>query len=135
MSICVMIIQRHITLVNGAKACEFSYMQMLRVYQKYCLEGDAELIHGNRGRSKRRSLEETTKTESLSKKMWTRITIWWTGTNWWFYSWLVWWRKTYLFTQYFKLLIKRYLLLWKSVGLLTEGDKLPNMHPLCRIKI
>ena len=69
MSICVMIIQRHITLVNGAKACELSYMQMLRVYQKYCLEGDAELIHGNRGRSKRRSLEETTKTESLSKKM------------------------------------------------------------------
>jgi hypothetical protein len=49
-AVCEMIKQRRITIVKGAKQCELSYRQMLRVYQKYILEGDAGLIHGNRGR-------------------------------------------------------------------------------------
>ena len=49
-SICAMIKQRRITIVKGAKACQLSYRQMLRVYQKYSLEGDAGLIFGPRGR-------------------------------------------------------------------------------------
>jgi len=54
MSICAMIKQRRITIVKGAKECQLSYRQMLRVYQKYILEGDAGLIHGNRGRASNR---------------------------------------------------------------------------------
>lgn len=50
MTICAMIKQRRITIVKGAKECQLSYRQMLRIYQKYSLEGDAGLIHGNRGR-------------------------------------------------------------------------------------
>ena len=50
MSICAMIKQRRITIAKGAKECQLSYRQMLRVYQKYILEGDAGLTHGNRGR-------------------------------------------------------------------------------------
>ncbi len=38
--------------MKGAKQCELSYRQMLRVYQKYILEAD--LIHGNRGRASNR---------------------------------------------------------------------------------
>ena len=49
-AVCEMIKQRRITIVKGATQCELSYRQMLRVYQKYILEGDAGLIHGNRGR-------------------------------------------------------------------------------------
>ena len=53
-AVCEMIKQRRITIVKGAKQCELSYRQMLRVYQKYILEGDAGLIHGNRGRASNR---------------------------------------------------------------------------------
>ena len=54
MSICAMIKQRRITIVKGAKECQLSYRQMLRVYQNYIVEGDAGLIHGNRGRASNR---------------------------------------------------------------------------------
>jgi hypothetical protein len=53
-AVCEMIKQRRITIVKGAKQCELSYRQMLRVYQNYILEGDAGLIHGNRGRASNR---------------------------------------------------------------------------------
>ena len=56
-AVCEMIKQRRITIVKGAKQCELSYRQMLRVYQKYMLEGDAGLIHGNRGRISNRKLK------------------------------------------------------------------------------
>ena len=49
-----MLKQGQITIVMGAKQCELSYRQMLRVYQEYILEGDAGLIHGNRGRASNR---------------------------------------------------------------------------------
>jgi len=34
-AVCEMIKQRRITIVKGAKQCELSYRQMLRVYQKF----------------------------------------------------------------------------------------------------
>jgi len=52
-----MIKQRRITIVKGAKECQLSYRQMLRVYQKYILEGDAGLIFGPRGRASNRKLK------------------------------------------------------------------------------
>jgi len=53
-AVCEMIKQRRITITLGAKQCELSYRQMLRVYKNYILEGDAGLIHGNRGRASNR---------------------------------------------------------------------------------
>jgi transposase len=45
-----MVKQRRITLVQAAIQCELSYRQILRIYERYKAEGDAGLIHGNRGR-------------------------------------------------------------------------------------
>ena len=40
-AVCEMIKQIRITIVKGAKQCELSYREMLKVYQKYILEGIA----------------------------------------------------------------------------------------------
>jgi transposase len=53
-AICEMIKQNRITIRQAAEQCDICYDQMLRVYKKYILEGDAGLIHGNRGRTSNR---------------------------------------------------------------------------------
>jgi hypothetical protein len=53
-AICEMVKQRRITLIQAAVQCDLSYRQMIRVFQNYLKEGDAGLIHGNRGRASNR---------------------------------------------------------------------------------
>ena len=49
-AICEMVRQNKISLKQASEQCGVCYDQMLRIYKKYILEGDAGLIHGNRGR-------------------------------------------------------------------------------------
>jgi len=53
-AICEMLKQKKINLKQAAEQCNICYDQMLRVFKKYILEGDAGLIHGNRGRASNR---------------------------------------------------------------------------------
>jgi hypothetical protein len=50
LSICEMLKQKRIKLSQAASQCDVCYDQMLRIYKKYLLEGDAGLIFGARGR-------------------------------------------------------------------------------------
>ena len=45
-----MVKQKRISLIQASEQCGLSYRQTLRIYQRYEQEGDAGLIHGNRGR-------------------------------------------------------------------------------------
>lgn len=49
-ALCEMVKQRRITLVQASEQSGLSYRQILRIYERYKAEGDAGLIHGNRGR-------------------------------------------------------------------------------------
>ena len=49
-ALCEMVKQKRIKLSQAASQCDVCYDQMLRIYKKYLLEGDAGLIFGPRGR-------------------------------------------------------------------------------------
>ena len=56
-AICEMLKQKKINLKQAAEQCNICYDQMLRVFKKYILEGDAGLIFGPRGRASNRKLK------------------------------------------------------------------------------
>ena len=58
-AICEMIRQNKIKLKQAAEQCGVCYDQMLRIFKKYILEGDAGLIFGPRGRVSNRKLKPT----------------------------------------------------------------------------
>lgn len=60
-AVCEMVKQGQIKLTKASEQCDVSYDHMLRIYKRYIEEGDAGLIHKNRGRLSNRKHPHQTK--------------------------------------------------------------------------
>ncbi len=54
-SVLELVVNKHITLQDASQRMMLSYRQTLRVYSRFCLEGDSGLVHGNRGKPSNRA--------------------------------------------------------------------------------
>lgn len=54
-SVLELVANKHITLQEASQRMTLSYRQTLRVYSRFCAEGDSGLVHGNRGKPSNRA--------------------------------------------------------------------------------
>jgi hypothetical protein len=66
-SVLELVANKHITLQEASQRMMLSYRQTLRVYSRFCAEGDSGLVHGNRGKPSNRAYSASFRKKVISR--------------------------------------------------------------------